>query len=226
MLQRGVPVQRAMAAMPSLLSRGAVAGTAALVAGGPLPVLADSGGLPLVGTFFETDEGRQITVFFLQTLISWGVPAAVALVFVLLAYRPDSKDGDDDEMSLPPPLAKALGLSKEPREFLKIERLNAKLASFDYSFTKATASKETALRASERLALERRFGAEVSAMGLETEAVRAIAKAEQSFRKADDALAKDLGSAMRTLRAASLAKKGGGGGGGGGGAADGAAADG
>ena len=55
--------------------------------------------------------------------------------------------------------------------------------------------------------------------------VRAIAKAEQSFRKADDALAKDLGSAMRTLRAASLAKKGASGGGGGG-AADGAAADG
>lgn len=39
--------------------------------------------------------------------------------------------------------------------------------------------------------------------------MRAIAKAEQSFRKADTAIAKELASATRTLRAASLAKKGG-----------------
>ena len=65
-----------------------------------------------------------------------------------------------------------------PRTDLAIERLNAKLQSFDYSFAKATTSKEKALLASERLALDRRFGLEVSAMGLETEAVREIAKAE------------------------------------------------
>merc|ERR1740139_1307336 len=166
-LQRSVPLLR---------------GAAPAIAGTPLPVFAD-GGLPIVGKFFETDDGRQIIVFFAQTLISWGVPAAVALVFVLLAYKPDKSDSEDEDGGLPAPLAKALGLSKEPKEYLAIERLNAKLQSFDYSFAKATTSKETALRASERLALERRFGSEVSAMGLETEAVREIVKAEQQFRK-------------------------------------------
>lgn len=197
-------------ALPSFLSRGAVAATtaAAALAGAPLPVFAEGGGLPLVGTFFETDDGRQVIVFFAQTLISWGVPAAVALVFVLLAYKPNKPDAENEDGGLPPQLAKALGLGKEPKEYLAIERLNAKLQSFDYSFAKATTSKETALRASERLSLERRFGSEVSAMGLETEAVREIAKAEQQFRKIDDAIAKELAGAMRTLRASSLAKKG------------------
>jgi signal peptide peptidase SppA len=180
---------------------------AAAVAGGPLPAFAGGAGLPLVGTFFETDDGRQVIVFFAQTLISWGVPAAVALVFLLLAYKPNTPNAEDVDGGLPPQLAKALGLGKEPKEYLVIERLNAKLQSFDYSFAKATASKDSALRASERLALERRFGSEVGAMGLETEAVREIAKAEQVFRKADDAIAKELASAMRTLRATSLAKK-------------------
>jgi signal peptide peptidase SppA len=210
-LRRGVPttLRAAAPAPPSFLSRGAVAATAAAaaVAGGPLPAFAEGGGLPLVGTFFETDDGRQVIIFFAQTLISWGVPAAVALVFVLLAYKPNKPDADDEDGGLPPQLAKALGLGKEPKEYLVIERLNAKLQSFDYSFAKATASKETALRASERLALERRFGSEVSAMGLETETVRQIAKAEQQFRKIDEAVGKELAAAMRTLRAASLAKK-------------------
>ena len=180
------------------------AGAAAAAAGVPLPVFAEGGSS--VSSFFETEEGRQLIVFFGQTLISWGVPAAVALVFVLLAYKPD-KGADEEDSGLPPQLAKALGLGKEPKEYLAIERLNAKLQSFDYSFAKATASKESALRASERLALERRFGAEVSAMGLESEVVREIAKAEKQFRKTDEAIAKELAGAVRTLRAESLAKK-------------------
>ena len=180
------------------------AGAAAAAAGVPLPVFAEGGSS--VSSFFETEEGRQLIVFFGQTLISWGVPAAVALVFVLLAYKPD-KGADEEDSGLPPQLAKALGLGKEPKEYLAIERLNAKLQSFDYSFAKATASKESALRASERLALERRFGAEVSAMGLESEVVREIAKAEKQFRKTDETIAKELAGAVRTLRAESLAKK-------------------
>ena len=63
------------------------AGAAAAAAGVPLPVFAEGGSSG--SSFFETEEGRQLIVFFGQTLISWGVPAAVALVFVLLAYKPD-----------------------------------------------------------------------------------------------------------------------------------------
>ena len=68
------------------------AGAAAAAAGVPLPVFAFFGSSfsgSSGSSFFETEEGRQLIVFFGQTLISWGVPAAVALVFVLLAYQPD-----------------------------------------------------------------------------------------------------------------------------------------
>ena len=37
-------------------------------------------------------------------------------------------------------------------------------------------------------------------MGLESEVVREIAKAEKEFRKTDDAIAKELAGAVRTLR--------------------------
>ena len=68
------------------------AGAAAAAAGVPLPVFAFFGSSfsgSSGSSFWETEEGRQLIVFFGQTLISWGVPAAVALVFVLLAYKPD-----------------------------------------------------------------------------------------------------------------------------------------
>ena len=68
------------------------AGAAAAAAGVPLPVFAFFGSSfsgSSGSSFWETEEGRQLIVFFGQTLISWGVPAAVALVFVLLAYTPD-----------------------------------------------------------------------------------------------------------------------------------------
>ena len=63
------PTLRAAApALPAFLSRGAVAATAAAASltGAPLPVFAEGGGLPLVGTFFETDDGRQVIIFFAQ----------------------------------------------------------------------------------------------------------------------------------------------------------------
>jgi hypothetical protein len=218
-LPRGpTPTRATQPAVPALFSKGAAAAAAA-VAASPLPAFAKQaaavaeaadtdGGLPIVGKFFETEEGRQVLVYLAQTVINWGVPASVALVFVLLTFKPPKSPEDGDEPPLPPQLAKALGLSKEPKEYLKIERLNAKLASFDYSFQKATVSKESALRASERQALERRFGAEVADMTLDSETVRAIAKAEEKFRKVDGQIAKDLEQATRKLRASSLSKKG------------------
>ena len=83
------------------------AGAAAAAAGVPLPVFAEGGSSG--SSFFETEEGRQLIVFFGQTLISWGVPAAVALVFVLLAYKPDKV-----RVRLAPALAVALALTLTP----------------------------------------------------------------------------------------------------------------
>lgn len=178
-------------------------------AGLPLPAHADS--LPVFGGMmeaaskvFETDEAKQLGVYFAQTLISWGVPAAVALFLIVVTNRGPSTD---EPQELPPALAKALGLSKEPKEYLKIERLNSKLLSFDYSLAKATVSKESALRDAERLALKRRFGAEVAAMGLDSASVRAITTAADKFAKAEAQTNAELDKKLRTLRAATVAGK-------------------
>lgn len=182
---------------------------ALLLAAAPaLPAHADS--LPIIGNLLDTEEGKQLGVYFAQTLISWGVPGAVLILLAIISAGKGEPPDDLDQ--LPPPLAKALGLSKEPKEYLKIERLNAKLSSFDYSLAKATVSKESALRAAERIALERRFGAEIAAFGLDSEAVRAIGKAEERFRKADRRLSAQLEKKTRALRANALGKANGGGG--------------
>ena len=167
----------------------------------PLPAHAAEG----FGALLETEEAKQLGVFFAQTVISWGVPGAVALVLVIAASGGRSSSPDDDD--LPPVLAKALGMgAKEPKEYLKVERLNAKFDSFDYSLTKAVVSKDSALRDAERTVLERRFGAEVAAMGLSSDEVQAIGKAEEKFRKADAKIGKRLEAKTRQLRARSLSK--------------------
>ena len=129
------------------------AAVASMLALSPLPAHAS---LPILGDFLETPEAKELGVYLAQTVISWGVPAGVALAFIIATSGGSTPGGPDDEPELPPVLAKALGMTKEPKEYLKIERLNAKLLSFDYSLAKATISKETALREAERLSLERR----------------------------------------------------------------------
>ena len=170
----------------------------------PMPVHAEE--LSGFGAFLATDEAKQLGVYFAQTLISWGVPGAVALALVI-ASSSGSRDPGADDDELPPVIAKVLGMTKEPKEYLKIERLNARFASFDYSLSKAVVSKESALRDAERRSLERRFGAEVAAMGLTSEQVKAINKAEQGFRKVQAKITKGLGAKTRELRARTLSKR-------------------
>ena len=157
----------------------------------------------MIGDFLETEEAKQLGIYLAQTLISWGVPATVGLAFILVASGMKGPDDAEPEQ-LPPALAKALGLSKEPKEYLKIERLNSKLLSFDYSLAKATVSKEAALRTAEQIGLKRRFGAELASFGLESRAVTAINKAESAFRKRDAKLRAQLDKKTRELRAGSL----------------------
>ena len=156
---RGVGPNGRPVAAPALPTRAAVAALAPL-ASFVAPLAAHAEGLPVIGDFLETDEAKQLGIYLAQTLISWGVPAAVGIVFLIAASGMKPPDDAEPEQ-LPPALAKALGLSKEPKEYLKIERLNSKLLSFDYSLAKATISKEAALRDAERIGLERRFGAEL-----------------------------------------------------------------
>ena len=122
---------------------------AALALGALAPMPAHAEGLPIIGHFLESPEAKELGVYLAQTVINWGVPATVALFFVIATSK-----GPPEDQELPPQIAKALGLSKEPKEYLKIERLNSKLLSFDYSLAKASVSKESALRTVERLSLE------------------------------------------------------------------------
>jgi hypothetical protein len=176
------------------------AATAAALVSVPLPSFAASA----VETFIQSNEVKQLGIYFVQTVISWGVPAAVVL-FVVAAAGGRRGDREDDE--LPAPLARALGMLKEPKEFLKIELLNNKLQSFDYSFDKATISKESALRASREVSFRRVWAAELSNLGLNSKQLEAIGKATERYRKAQKTLMRQLEKNQRMLRAATVAQR-------------------
>lgn len=63
-------------------------------------------------------------------------------------------------------------MSKEPKEFLQVERLNGKLQSFSYSLAKAATSKEVALRLNERINFQRKFGAALASSELADEEIK------------------------------------------------------
>ena len=170
----------------------------------PLAAVAAEPSSP-VDAFFASEEAKQLAIFFAQTLISWGVPGAV-LVVVLIFASGGPPPPEEDE--LPPPLAKLLGVSNEPKEFLQVERLNGKLQSFNYSLTKATTSKDAALRTNERMNFERRFGATLAAAELSDEAIEAIIKTAAKYRKADRLLRLQQEQKTRELRMAALSKGG------------------
>ena len=75
---------------------------------------------------------------------------------------------------LPPPLAKALGVGGEPKEYLQIEKLNEKLTSFEYSLRKASVSPASAKRERARQSLARQFGSEFAAFGLDAATVERV----------------------------------------------------
>ena len=171
----------------------------------PLAAAAAEPSAPSLDAFLASDEAKQLGIFFAQTLISWGVPGAV-LVLVLIVASGGPPPPDEEE--LPPPLAKLLGVSKEPKEFLRVERLNGKLQSFNYSLTKAATSKDAALRTNERMNFERRFGATLAAAELSDETIEAIVKTATKYRKADRLLRLQQEKKMRELRMAALSRGG------------------
>ena len=108
-----------------------------------------------------------------------GVPAAVLGALTLKIISASASKGDGEPPPLPPGLAKALGVPTpgEPKEFLKIEKLNSKLDSYEYSFRKASLSKASALRARARSELEKKLGAEFAAFGLDARTLDKVIQA-------------------------------------------------
>ena len=198
------PTSRRTVAYPRQLGHHSWASPAAALSSSLLPAQAAfAADDDWVTNLLASDEAKQVAVYAAQAAINWGVPAVVLVILVVLS-GPDEIEEEKSADGLPPVLAKALGLSKEPREFLKIERLNTKLNSFNYSLEKATVSKDSALRRKQRQDLEQRLGAELVAAQLPAKSVAKIGKLEKAFRKADASLQRQQEAKVRKLRRMAL----------------------
>lgn len=153
-------------------------------------------------TWLDSKEAHELGIFFAQTVISWGVPVA-AIGALALVLRP-SGNGDGGSRPLPPALAKALGMTNEPKEFLEIERLNEKLTSFEFSFRKAETSAGSALRVKTKADIERQLGKEFQSFGLDALTVDTVFKAAATYRGAEEKVTKRLEALQIKLRALTL----------------------
>jgi len=150
----------------------------------------------------NSKEAHDLGIFLAQTVISWGVPGAVLGTVGILVASAGRKG--DEPPPLPPALAKALGVSDEPKEYLKIEKMNEKLLSYEYSFTKASVSPQTAKRTQRRAEIERQLGSEFRAFGLDTATVDKVYQEAKAYRKAEEKVTKKLETLLVTLRASGL----------------------
>ena len=175
--------------------------------GSPLSAMATDGE---VGSWLQSKEVHELGIFLAQTVISWGVPAVVAgALAITIASAGKGGGGADEPPPLPPALAKALGVSAEPKEYLQIEKLNSKLESYEYSFRKASISKSSALRIRGKQEIERQFGLEFEAFGLDAATCEKVLKAAKAYRRAEERVAKQIEVARIELRAAGLSAAGG-----------------
>jgi len=132
--------------------------------------------------------GAARQVYLAQTVIAWGVPAAVVgflVISVVRGARGPKGDPLDDEAP-PSPLALAFGKPRtpgEPAELLRIERLNERMESFRYSLRKADEGRRPALAAKRLRDFERAYG--IALGGLSEKQAQRLATADQKFREID-----------------------------------------
>jgi len=149
----------------------------------------------------------ELSIFLAKTVISWGVPAAVIgllLVKIISSAKGPPKDPLDDGPSMggggPGALFGIMGRkSGEPAEMLKIERLNERLDSFQYSLEKIDKGKRGALLDKRRKDFERAYGIAVG--HLTDKQVSALVSGDARFRSRDDQILSEIDNATRELRA-------------------------
>ena len=147
----------------------------------------------------------EIGVFLAKTVISWGVPAAVIgllIVKIITSFKGpgDGKDPLDDG----PPMGPAFfGMMKrkpgEPVEMLKIERLNDRLDSFEYSLEKLDKGRRGALLDKRRKDFERAYGMVVT--HLTDKQLALLLSGDQRFRTRDEQILQQIESTTQELRA-------------------------
>ncbi|GAB5358939.1 hypothetical protein AAMO2058_000501900 [Amorphochlora amoebiformis] len=156
-----------------------------------------------VGSFLANPVVGDLGVYLSKTVIAWGVPTAVlGLAFVLAAPKPsmeadiDLVEDDDDSPSLNP-FQKPK--KKEPKQYLKIERLNDKLDSFNFTLTKATVNAREAQRERRRRMFSKRYGG-MFVSKLSDSQIAKLLKADAQFRKAGTQMQNEINKVSRQLR--------------------------
>jgi len=151
-------------------------------------------------------EAKELWMYTLKTLISWGVPAAVVgvVAFAVIASSRRGKDGVGDEKRgggggvfgfLG---GKGGGSGAEPSPFV-IKRLNDKLDSYAYAFGEATGGAEAVEIARKRESFGKKYA---STLGRLTVKERdAIDRATSTWARKDAALRAEMASAARRMRA-------------------------
>lgn len=152
----------------------------------------------------------EIGVYFAKTVIGFGVPAVVIgllIAKIISSARGPGRDPLDDGAAAGGPAAlfgKMMRKPGEPVEMLKIERLNERLDSFQYSLQKADSGGRGALLEKRRKDFERAYGI---AIGHLTDKQLALLFAGDSrFRARDDELLNQIDTATRELRAMAASK--------------------
>eukprot|EP00968_Pinguiococcus_pyrenoidosus_P026843 scaffold7340_cov266-Pinguiococcus_pyrenoidosus.AAC.9 len=157
--------------------------------------------------------GSQLLLYFLQTVISYGVPAFFVL-FVGSSLLSGRKRQREEMSDVEPPegpfsLLKKFsagdrGLQLTPnQEFIKVERLNDKLDSFQFSLQKATGGRQKALAQRRRQLLAEDLRNELM---LTDEQLTKIEALEKRFLKRQKALRRRIDGARNAFRATALAK--------------------
>ena len=155
---------------------------------------------------FATPEAKELFMYTLKTLISWGVPSvtvAVALFFAISASRRGARMGGD-KPSGPFGFIKGGANGAKPRTepYLEIKRMNDKLDDYGLSFEAATVSELQAERSRKNMEFSKKFGA---ALGqLSEDECQAILNANKKWQMTDARLASQMNQILAQMRATSI----------------------
>ena len=154
----------------------------------------------------STPEAKELFLYTLKTLISWGIPTvtvAAGAFFAISASR-RGRPKEDGEKSGPFGFIKGGGAGSKPRAepYLEIKRMNDKLDSYSLSFEAATVSEIQAERRRKSMDFSKKFG---GALGSLSEDERdAIFEANKKWAMTDKRLMEQMNQLLAQMRAAAL----------------------
>lgn len=151
-------------------------------------------------------EAKELFLYTLKTLISWGVPAAAvggAVFFAISASRRGaSKRGEKGGGPFGFIKGGPGGAQPRTEPYLEIKRMNDKLDSYDLSFEAATVSQVQAERRRKAMEFGKKFDAALGS--LSEDECNAILEANKKWAMIDAQLAGRMNEVLAEMRAASL----------------------